>query len=203
MHLKIILLIILISFSLTLFSADSTQVLSSPQNQITETKDSDSSPKVKSQLNSPQKTSTKISADSLKPDMVVKQTFFPDSSNAVKPLKTPGLTGVLFRMFLALIFLTIVLYFGIYAMKRLSGQGRLVSKSDPQARVLDIFPINTKQAIYIVRLFDQIHILGVSPDNIQTLDKIIDPVKIEEIEEASKNKNHVNFKSIFDKLRKS
>lgn len=105
-------------------------------------------------------------------------------------------------LIVSLIVIIILIYFTLYIFKKISHHGRLVTNIDKNAKILDIFPLNAKQSIYLVRLCDIIYLLAISGDNVQLIDKISEPDKIDRLLENATKGNEHSFKSFFTKFKK-
>jgi len=143
------------------------------------------------------KTTDQIKADS---SMVKDTSAVAEAKSEIAPMPE---FGQMVLNLLGAFALVIFLIYGItYFMKKLSRQGKLVNNLDSGAKILDIFPLNNKQAVYIVSLFDEVYILGITEDSIHLIDKIEDKEKIAKIMEQASRKSNLSFSKILQAFGK-
>lgn len=132
----------------------------------------------------------RILADSTQADTLTK----PDG------IKYPAIS--IFKYFTGLIIVFGLIWIFVYLMKKLTFQRKNTTVLDKNAEVLDVFPIGNKQALYIVHLFNEIMILGVTSETINLLKTITDPDEIEKIK-TTKNENKKQFSNLLNRFKKS
>ncbi|MDD3050834.1 MAG: flagellar biosynthetic protein FliO [Candidatus Cloacimonetes bacterium] len=120
-------------------------------------------------------------------------------STSLKTPDAPSFSGMILNLVFSFLVIVVLIYVIAFFVKKLSRQGRMIKSCDKNSRILDIFPLNQKQAIYIVRLFEEIYILGVSEDSINLIEKVSDEKKEELLK---KEPDITNFNGILGKFIK-
>lgn len=120
----------------------------------------------------------------------------------VDSVPMPSFPEMLLQLGIVLVFIVLIIYLVVFLFKKLSGQGRLVHKIDKKANIIDIFPLTNKQAIYIIQLFDNIYILGVSEHQVNLIEKITEEAQKQDILQKNAQKNSKKFAQILKRFQK-
>ncbi len=123
-----------------------------------------------------------------------------DTLSKVNVPDIPNFGVMLFRMILALLFITILIYGLAFFMKKLS-KGNRNSNSGITNEIVNIFQLNNKQSLYFVKIIDEIYILGISPENISLIDKISNLEKIDKLLENKQENFNDKFSNILKKFK--
>lgn len=116
-----------------------------------------------------------------------------ESKSAYSPLQYLFGLIVVFALLIAM----------VWFVKKYGRRPRFISRLDENARVLDVCVIDTRHSLVIVRILDEILVLGTTPDNITLLFKITDPARVEEISSSAGKPGDEAFKSIFERFKRS
>lgn len=135
------------------------------------------------------------------------KTTWQDSLHAIKNLKPepqyvadPLSFMSIVKLFFMLALIIGLIFAATYVFKRVSFYGKL-SNFD-QSQILDVFPLSQKQAIYVVSMLDVIYILGISPNNVNLLDKISDSQQVKELQATVKAKRKIPYERFEKVLRR-
>ncbi len=117
----------------------------------------------------------------------------------VKPVESPSFSWMMIKMIATLIMISILMYLILRFVKGLN-QNQLIN-SDKLIKVLESQPVGFKQYIQIISIHKTLYILSSGSNNTQIIDKIEDPVIIEEILQKKNTKNISNFNHILNKFK--
>ncbi|MEW6535834.1 MAG: flagellar biosynthetic protein FliO [Candidatus Auribacterota bacterium] len=106
--------------------------------------------------------------------------FLADSDySPVQPIPTPNLKHLLARVILSL-GLIIACIIGIIYLLRyvLRDKQSLFSKRERYFEVIDRLHLDQKKSVYLIKLIDEVLVLGGTPESLSLLDKITDQEKV-------------------------
>ncbi len=87
---------------------------------------------------------------------------------------------LLARVVLMLVLMLVGIVAVVWMLKSfLGGKDRLFSKQERYLQVVDRMYLDNKKVVYLIKILDEILILGGTSDHVNLLDKITDPQKVE------------------------
>lgn len=125
---------------------------------------------------------------------------FADTLNKVTtmPVKMPAFSSMIVHTILGLIVIIAIIYVALYVIKKLSPVARLSNSNN--AKIISILPLNTKQQVYVIKMYSKIYLLGSTAQSINKIDTIENPEEIEKI--LNSTPKQVGFDSILGKFTK-
>lgn len=131
-------------------------------------------------------------------DSLSYQLLYKDADKPVKALKTPSLGGMLFRMVLSLILITIILYIALRVIKKLNNSNPTFFNRN--MKIIDTINIGFKQSIYIVSIMDKIYLFSVSANGVSLIEKVENAEQLEKLIYPNQA-NSDSFDKILEKLK--
>ena len=115
-----------------------------------------------------------------------------------------SLMSIAFRAFFSLLLIIILIIAAVYFIKKFLYQNKgnqLINKS---VNIIGIVTLTPKNSIYLVKIINQILVLGVTESNVSLLTSITDAEVINQLEDQkqSEHQNSVPFKNYLDAIIK-
>ncbi len=150
-------------------------------------------PTTKPNTNSTDKTTTKPNT---------KEEFLPQNPSKIEKANPSKETST-FSLFLKSFFILLLLLLILYAILKFIQKRKLktlYNQQDGVIQVLKNFSIAPNKSIQLVEIAKDIYILGLGDNSISTIEKIVDPTKIENIKKLCEDKNIQSPKSFSEIL---